>query len=144
MLHGMQSKDSGSSVRSRRLLTVVAGLAVAIVATTAARPAFAIKQFSDQFVEMYVKADGTEAEKALAAAVETAKCNVCHFGKSKKDRNAYGEALADLLDKKEDKDNVEKIRASLEKVAGMEGPDGATFGDRMKAGKLPADAPEGN
>jgi hypothetical protein len=76
--------------------------------------------------------------------VETAKCNVCHFGKSKKDRNAYGEALADLLDKKEDKDNVEKIRASLEKVAGMEGPDGATFGDRMKAGKLPADAPEGN
>jgi hypothetical protein len=143
MLHAKQSNGSGSSVRARRVVTVVAGLVVAVVALSTARPAFAIKQFSDQFVEVYVKADGTDAEKALAAAVETAKCNVCHFGKSKKDRNAYGQALADLLDKKEDKDNVEKIRASLEKVAAMEGPDGVTFGDRMKAGKLPADAPEG-
>ena len=38
---------------------------------------------------------------------------------------------------------MEKIRESLEKVAGMEGPDGKTFGDRLKAGMLPADAPEG-
>jgi len=140
MLHGMQSKGS---VRSRRVVTLVAGIAVAVVATTAARPAFAIKQFFDEFKEMYVNAEGSDAEKALAEAVETAKCNVCHYGKSKKDRNAYGEALSDLLDKKEDKENVEKIRASLEKVAGMEGPDGKTFAARLKAGMLPADAPEG-
>jgi hypothetical protein len=143
MLHGMQSNHSPSSTRSRRLLTVAAGVAVALLATTAARPAFAIKQFFDEFSAVYVNAEGSDAEKALAAAVETAKCNVCHYGKSKKDRNAYGEALAELLDKKEDKDNMEKIRASLEKVAAMEGPDGKTFGDRMKAGMLPADAPEG-
>lgn len=143
MLHGMQSNTSGSPVRSRRLVTILAGLAVAVVATTAARPAFAIKQFFDQFKEMYANAEGSDAEKALAEAVATAKCNVCHYGKSKKNKNAYGAALSELLDKKEDKSDVEKIRASLEKVAGMEGPDGKTFGDRLKAGMLPADAPEG-
>ena len=141
MLHGMQSNTS--SPRSRRLVTVLAGLAVAVVATTAARPAFAIKQFFDEFKELYVNAEGSDSEKALAEAVATAKCNVCHFGKSKKNRNAYGEALDALLDKKEDKKNVEKIRESLEKVAAMEGPDGKTYGARMKAGMLPADAPEG-
>lgn len=125
-----------------RLLAVIAGLAMAVVTVSAARPAYAIKQFFDEFKEMYVKADGSAEEKSLAEAVETAKCNVCHVGKSKKDRNAYGEALSELLDKNEDKSNVEKIRASLEKVAGMESPDGGTFGDRMKAGKLPAEAPE--
>ena len=140
MLHGMQSTKP---TRSRRLLTIIAGLAVAVVATTAARPAFAIKQFFDQFKEVYVNAEGSDAEKALAEAVGTAKCNVCHYGKSKKNKNAYGAALTELLYKKEDKDNVEKIREALEKVAGMEGPDGKTFGDRLKAGMLPADAPEG-
>jgi CRISPR/Cas system CSM-associated protein Csm2 small subunit len=143
MLHGKQFDTTLPSTRSRRLLTVIASLTVAILATTAARPAFAIKQFFDEFKELYVNAEGGDAEKALAEAVETAKCNVCHFGKSKKNRNAYGEALDEFLDKKDDKDNKEKIREVLEKVAAMEGPDGKTFGDRMKAGMLPADAPEG-
>ena len=112
--------------------------ALMVVVALSSSEAFAIKQFADQFKEVYVK-EGT----TLAAEVETAKCNVCHKGKSKKDHNVYGEALAKLLDKKEDKDNVEKIREALEKVAAMEGPDGKTFGDRLKAGMLPADAPEG-
>ena len=54
---------------------------------------------------------------------------------------AYGEALAKLLDKKEDKDNVEKIREALAKVA-KESSDPAnaaapTFGALIEAGKLP-------
>jgi hypothetical protein len=147
MMQDKQAFEAVAGQASRRsgrggLTTLVAGLAVAVVAVSAARPAYAIKQFFDEFKEMYVKADGSAEEKALAEAVETAKCNVCHVGKSKKDRNAYGEALAELLDKNEDKSNVEKIRASLEKVAGMESPDGGTFGDRLKAGKLPGEAPE--
>ena len=44
MLHGMQSTKP---TRSRRLLTVIAGLAVAVLGTTAARPPFAIKPFFD-------------------------------------------------------------------------------------------------
>ena len=110
------------------------GLAISLGA--AGREAFAIKQFSDQFKELYVK-EGTP----LAVAVESAKCNVCHKGKSKKDHNSYGEALAKLLDKKEDKANVEKIREALAMV-GKESsdpanPDAPTFGSLIEAGKLP-------
>jgi mono/diheme cytochrome c family protein len=104
--------------------------------------AWAIKSFSDQFLDMYVKADSTEAaDVALAGAVKTAKCNVCHKGKNKKERNAYGQALSELLDKKADAKDIDKIRASLEKVAAMPSnpADAAspTFGALIKEGKLP-------
>lgn len=125
-------------VRSTRFSAVVC-LVVASSTLGSIRPAYAIKQFFDEFKAMYVKADGTDAEKALAAAVEGAKCNVCHKGMSKKERNAYGEALAALLDKKEDAKNVEKIKESLTKVADMpsDGKSGPTFGSLIKEGKLP-------
>jgi hypothetical protein len=123
---------------------VVMAVAVAMVAAATARPALAIKQFNDEFKAVYVKPDSSDpAEKALAAAVETAKCNLCHKGKEKKERNAYGEALAELLDKKEDAKNVDKIRKALETVAAKASPDGGpTFGELIKAGKLPGGAPE--
>ena len=114
----------------------VVGVVVSIGVAMAASPAFAIKQFAEEFKAVYVK-DGTP----LAAAVETAKCNVCHVGKNKKDRNAYGNALAELLDKKTDKDDKEKIRKALEQVAGMSSdpakPDAPTFGALINEGKLP-------
>ena len=111
----------------------LAVLGVVVAAGGLTNEAFAIKQFADEFKAMYVK-DGTP----LAAAVEEAKCNVCHMGASKKERNAYGEALADLLDKKEDAKNMEKIRQALETVAGMKSADGGpTFGELIKMGKLP-------
>jgi hypothetical protein len=114
----------------------LAVLGLAITLGASAREAFAIKQFSDEFKEVYV----TEGSP-LAAAVETAKCNVCHKGSSKKDRNVYGEALAKLLDKKEDKDNKEKIRQALEAVAKESSdpanPAAPTFGALLAEGKLP-------
>ena len=58
MLHSTQSKGFVSSARSRRLVTVIAGLAVAVVATTAARPAFAIKQFFDEFKDTVIRTAG--------------------------------------------------------------------------------------
>ena len=106
---------------------------VLALAALAPAPAFAIKPFQDEFKAVYVK-DGTP----LAAAVETAKCNVCHVGKDKKNRNAYGEALDKLLDKKADKDDKEKIRKALEEVAALpSGEAGKTFGDLIQAGQLP-------
>lgn len=118
------------------LIVRIALFSVAIAVASHAREAFAIKQFADQFKDMYVK-EGTP----LAAEVETAKCNVCHKGKSKKDRNAYGEALAKLLDKKEDKENVEKIREALTAVAKESSDpakaDAPTFGALIEEGKLP-------
>jgi hypothetical protein len=122
-------------------------LMVAVVVASvacAARPALAIKQFQDEFKAVYVKPDSSDpAEKALATAVEGAKCNVCHKGKEKKDRNAYGEALAALLDKKEDAKNADKIRKALETVAAQPSADGGpTFGDLIKMGKLPGGDPK--
>ena len=109
------------------LMVVVGGLS---------REAFAIKQFADEFKALYVK-EGTP----LAAAVDEAKCNVCHLPASKKERNAYGHALAERLDKKEDAKNVEKIKAALQEVAGLSSdpskPDAPTFGKLIEEGKLP-------
>jgi len=112
------------------------GLGLSLAAGMAHRPVYAIKQFADEFKEVYVK-EGTP----LAAEVENAKCNVCHVGKSKKDRNAYGHALAERLDKKEDKDDKEKIRKALEEVAALSSEpgkaDAPTFGQLIAEGKLP-------
>lgn len=102
--------------------------------------ASAIPPFNNEFKAVYIKENpSTDAERSLAEAVELVKCNVCHFGKNKKDRNAYGDALDALLDKKEDAKNVDKIRQALETVAKQSAPAGGTFGDRIKAGKLPVD-----
>jgi hypothetical protein len=103
-------------IRSSRYACTL-GLGIALVAGSSARPAYAIKQFFDEFKAVYVK-DGSP----LAAAVDSAKCNVCHVGSSKKDRNAYGEALAERLDKKEDAKNPEKIRMALDEVAKLPSP----------------------
>ncbi|EAQ79472.1 hypothetical protein [Blastopirellula marina] len=121
----------------------------AVAAIVTADEAFAIKPFMDVFVEQYnVKEPKTDAEKSLAAAVAEVKCNLCHEGKSKKDRNAYGVALDKLLDKaeivallKEDKDKgKEVILAAIVKVEGEKSPSGETYGELIKAGKLPVAA----
>ena len=118
----------------RHACLAVLGLTVAAGGLT--REAFAIKQFADEFKALYVK-EGTP----LAAAVDEAKCNVCHLPASKKERNAYGHALAERLDKKEDAKNVEKIKAALQEVAGLSSdpskPDAPTFGKLIEEGKLP-------
>jgi len=126
----------------RKRWGVMVGALVVVAVGAAPRQAFAIKEFFDEFKAVYVKPDSSDAnEKALVAAVETAKCNVCHAGSNKKERNAYGNALADLLDKKEDKKNAEKIRQALETVAAMPSADGGpTFGELLKQGKLPSPA----
>ena len=127
-------------IRSSRFACVV-GIGLAVAVGSSAREAFAIKQFFDEFKTVYAK-DGTP----LAAAVETAKCNVCHVGKSKKDRNAYGNALAEKLDKKEDAKNVEKIRKALEEVAALPSDSAKayspTFGALLAEGKLPGGTAE--
>ena len=115
---------------------LVLGLGLTLAGGGLARPAFAIKQFQDEFKSLYVQ-EGTP----LAAEVERVKCNVCHEGKDKKARNAYGKALDERLDKKADKENKEKIRQMLEEVAALPSDpavkDSPTFGDLIKAGKLP-------
>jgi adenosylmethionine-8-amino-7-oxononanoate aminotransferase len=127
-------------IRTSRYACLVA-LGMTLVVGGASREALAIKQFADEFKAMYVK-EGTP----LAAAVEVAKCNVCHVGKDKKQRNSYGEALAERLDKKEDAKNVEKIKQALGEVAALSSDpakaDAPTFGKLIEDGKLPGGDPQ--
>ena len=106
-------------------------------------PAKAIKQFRDAFVAKYVKADSNDTkDKEFAAAVEAAKCNLCHMGTSKKNRNSYGVALDELLDRSTDKDDAAKIAASLDKAAEKKSDakdaNSPTFGQLISEGKLPS------
>jgi hypothetical protein len=120
------------------LLSGMAGLAV-MFATT--RPALATKPFKDEFDKKYnVKSPTSDMEKSLAEKVNTAKCNVCHEGTSKKKRNVYGQAVNQYL-KKTDMKDIAKIQEALAKVEAdhsVKGDDKSpTFGDLIKQGKLP-------
>ncbi|MDA7885508.1 hypothetical protein N9B10_01355 [Pirellulales bacterium] len=97
-----------------------------------ASPAFAVKQFYDEFKEVYVNNGELDA-----SAVAKAKCNLCHEGKSKKNKNAYGKLLDTLLDRKKDAKNPEKIREALAKVESEKNSSGVTYGELFKEGKLP-------
>lgn len=116
-------------------------VACGVVLAGSPRPALAIPPFKKEFDAKYVKKDGTDVEKEFAAKAEKVKCNTCHKGKTKKERNAYGDALAELLDKKADEKDLKKIQESLDKVAGMKSkaddPSSPTFGELIQQGKLP-------
>ena len=138
---GRPDHPSWSSAMNRNgMHAFVLGLGIALLCGTMARPAWAIKQFQDEFKDLYVK-EGSP----LAAELERVKCNVCHVGKDKKERNAYGKALDERLDKKADKENKEKIRKMLEEVAALPSdpskPGSPTFGALIKEGKLPVAVP---
>ena len=96
-------------------------------------PALAVPQFQKEFLAKY-------ADEAYADLAKEAKCFVCHQGKNKKNRNPYGEALHQYLDKKDKKD-VEKIQNALETVAAESSdpsdPNAPTFGELIAQGQLP-------
>ena len=127
------------------LLTLCGFLVGAL--TSSVKPVFGIDAFKKEFVAKYVKKDpATDEEKAFAAAVTKANCNVCHVGKTKKVRNEYGKALDELLDKKADIKATAKIQEALDKVGGMKSDPkndaSPTFGELIGKGKLPSgDAP---
>jgi len=109
--------------------------------------AMADNAFRVEFLTLYVKADSNDAkDKAFAEAVEKAKCNICHEGKSRKNRNCYGKALGGLLSRKTDTENKAKIQAALKKIAEKrpdpKDPKSPTFGELIKAGKLPCQPKE--
>ena len=93
-----------------------------------------------------IKKGFDEHYPALKSVSEEQKCNLCHFGKSKKNKNDYGKALAMLLKKDNFKDErvkaePEKVKAefaeAFKKVEGEKSKTGDTFGERLKAAKAP-------
>jgi hypothetical protein len=105
---------------------------------------FALPVFKKHFDEKYI--GGPDANPDLKKAVETAKCNTCHFGAKKTDRNDYGKTLSKWLKKDAfkaprlaaEKEAVQKeVMEALEKAEKEMSPAGGTYGDRLKEGKLP-------
>ena len=107
-----------------------------------AKRAEAIPAFKTEFDAMYVKKDSQDPkEKSLAEAVDKVKCNVCHVGKSKKDKNEYGKELGKLLGKADLKAKA-KIQDALKQVGKIKSKPGddasPTYEDLIKDGKLPS------
>jgi cytochrome c2 len=105
--------------------------------------------FKKGFETLYVKTDSTDPKDvALAEAVKKAKCNICHMGKSKKMRNAYGEELAQLLDRKKDRKDTAKIEEAIKKVGEMKSDknneSSPTFAELIAQGRLPVEEEESN
>lgn len=118
--------------------TVLAAAGVALTLSALPAPrAEATPVFLKQFKAVYLTEETSEEYTEL---VGKAKCYVCHQGKSKKNRNAYGEAFAGLLTKKE-KDK-EKIVAAIKEVGAMhsdaDDESSPTYDELITEGKLPA------
>lgn len=132
----------------RVLLPMSLGMAVFLFALwLTVSPAHAIKNFQDDFFSRYVDPSANDRQEAarkkvlLAEVVEGAKCNVCHDGRDKRRRNAYGDELARLLDKKADAENTERVISALEVVGRIKcdptDENSLTYGDLIGLGKLP-------
>ncbi len=103
-------------------------------------PAAAIKPFYDEFKKDYLD---TLKDKKFAESIDKgdAKCLICHQGKQKKNRNAFGKEIGKLLDRKKDAKNTDKMDAAFKKVLAMhvdpKNEKSETYMDRLKASKWP-------
>jgi hypothetical protein len=104
--------------------------------------ASALPPFNKEWTAKYVEGN---SNAKFVEAVGTAKCNVCHMGASKKDRNEYGKAVSKYLTKakyneiKEDEAAGRKyILEGLQKAEGEKSSSGKTYGEMFKAGQLPS------
>ena len=119
-------------------------LIVLVVAGLFVPNASALPPFNKEWMAKYK--DGSKNAK-FVEAVETAKCNVCHQGESKKMRNEYGKAVGKYLTKakyneiKDDEAAAKKyILEGLQKAEGEKNGGGKSYGEMMKAGSLPGGA----
>ncbi|QDU63271.1 hypothetical protein Pan216_41490 [Planctomycetes bacterium Pan216] len=99
----------------------VAAMFVAVPEQVQARPNY-LKQFKAMYGEKYT---------------DKLTCAVCHPGKNKKEKNAYGMAVGKALGAKKVKD-VGEIDGAMKKAGGEEAPSGGTYGERIEKGEMPA------
>ncbi len=128
-------------------LVALAGFAASSIWVSSAQ---ALPPFKNAFQQKYVNAN-----PALKQAFNTASCNTCHVaGKPKTERNEYGQALAQITGgtvnadinaagNKAQKQAVmnaalKKLQDAFGQVESQKSSTGATFGEKLKAGRLPA------
>lgn len=117
----------------RRAIAIVLflGLLSAAFSDQAGARAPYLKEFTEKY--------GSDEE--YGALIKETKCYICHIGsKDKKKRNDYGKALSKVIMKNE-KEKA-KIAEALGKVEKEKSPDGKTFGELIKEGKLPGGEPQ--
>jgi hypothetical protein len=116
-------------------LKAVAGLVLTlagIVCLTSARHAEARQQYYGWWIATYPSvAEKNEVKKSV-------RCNVCHVGATKKNRNDYGKAIAKALDGKQNVRVKAKFEDALKTAAKEKNPDGKAFGDLLEANELPS------
>jgi hypothetical protein len=109
------------------LLVALAGIACLTSAPQAeARPQY-LRIWTDTYPDVAQKND-----------VKSLKCNVCHFGAKKSNRNDYGKAIVKALDGKKNVKDKDKFTDILKTAAKDKNADGKTFGELLEAGELPS------
>lgn len=109
-----------------------------------AEKAQALLGFQKLFIEKYAGDEKQAAYKELL--VKEAKCNTCHQGKKKPNRNDYGVQLARILDKKKhlkykEEAVAKEIKQAFDTVGKMRSnpkdEKSPTFAELIAKGKLP-------
>jgi hypothetical protein len=138
-----------------RKAVALALVALYLAANLLVSPAIALPEFKKAFEAKYVTDSSNDDFKQTFKA---AGCNVCHVKgvMDRKARNAYGKALskeiggrakAELDAAKANGDDarkakmdeiLKKLDEAFTKVEGQKSASGKTYGDLIKAGKLPA------
>jgi hypothetical protein len=116
-------------------------LLVGLFVSATARPAAAVLQFYNVWKAEYLT-NHPDKEFATLVGKPANRCFVCHVGKKRTHRNAYGAQMEEALDWKKDTKDKEKILAAI-KAAGEQHVDPAdesseTFAQRIEASKFPA------
>jgi hypothetical protein len=121
--------------------------ATPLIAFSFTQSSFAIPAFSKVFTKEYVE-NNSDKKFAEEAGKAPNACFICHQGKERKNRNAFGKEVGKLLDKKKDAKNEQKISDSIKKALEMhvdpKDDKSETYMDRVKAGKYPVGTLEEN
>ncbi len=116
-------------------------LVVSVLVSAVAQPAAAVLQFYKVWETEYLT-NHPDQNYATLVKKPANRCFVCHVGKKRTHRNAYGVQLEELLDWKKDAKDKEKIAAAIKQVGEMHvdsnDDTSETFAERIAAGKFPA------
>jgi hypothetical protein len=115
-------------------LKPAAGLVLALASLvwlTSVRPAEARPGYYAVWLSTYPDVAQKNNVKA------TVRCNVCHFGKSKENRNDYGKAIVKALDGAKNVKDKAKVTDALKAAAKEKNADGKTFQELLEANELP-------
>ena len=115
-------------------------LAALLIIASTAQPAAAVMQFYNEYKKAYLD-NHPDKEYVKAVTKPADRCFTCHQGKSRKNHNVFGKPLVELLDRKKDIRNKEKIAAAIKKVmetrVDPKNDKSETYLDRVKASKWP-------